>query len=112
MRLSGGSTASQCGALPPPSPALSERPQFSMARGEPCHLRLDSGRKTQLKRSRPRPFEKRHSLPETIDRPTIVALGMVGKAEAEVASACRTTSPPAVASARVRWPEAMAWNET
>jgi hypothetical protein len=30
----------------------------------------------------PRPLEGRHSLPEAVDRPTIVALGPVGYAEA------------------------------
>ena len=32
----------------------------------------------------PRPVEGRHSLPVVVDRPTIVALGLVGSAEVEV----------------------------
>ena len=58
----------------------------------------------------PRPVEGRHGLPEAVDRPTIVTLGLVGYAEARFASACRTTSPPAVASARARWAAAIAWS--
>jgi hypothetical protein len=32
----------------------------------------------------PRPIEERHGLPEAVDRPTIVALGLIGSAEAAI----------------------------
>ena len=94
----------------PESPALGKRAQLGMAPGELGTG--DHGGQEDLTEAlvAPRPIEGRHGLPEAVDRPTIVALGVVGSAEERFASACRTTSPLAVASARARWAAAMAWS--
>ena len=58
------------------------------------------------------PVERRHGLPEAVDRPTIVTLGLVGSAEIEVRQGVQDDIPPAVASARARWAAAIAWSYT
>ena len=94
----------------PKGTALSERAQLGMAPGEVGTG--EHGGQDDLTEAlvAPRPVEGRHGLPEAVDRPTIVALGVVDDAEARFASAYRTTSPPAVARARARWAAAMAWS--
>ena len=68
----------------PEGTALSERPQLGMARGE-SHLALHSRQEDLTEAlATVRPVEERHSLPEAVDRPTIVSLGMVGLAEGQV----------------------------
>ena len=68
----------------PEGPALGERAQFGMAPGEVGtgeHGRQDDLTKVLAAR---RPVESRHALPEAVDGSTIVALGLVGLAEALV----------------------------
>ena len=73
-----------------PEPFVSEghtpgkRAQLGMAPGEEStgkHGGQEDLTKTLVA---PRPAERLHGLPEAVDRPTIVALGMVGLAEALV----------------------------
>ena len=57
----------------------------------------------------PRPVEGRHGLPEAVDRPTIVALGLVGCAEVEVRQRVQDDLPTGRgeregALGRRRWP--------
>ena len=94
----------------PEGTALGEHAQLSMAPGEPGtggHRGQDDLTEALVA---PRPLEGRHGLSEAVDGPTIVALELVGYAKARFASACRTTSSLAVASARARWAAAMAWS--
>ena len=65
----------------PEGPALGERAQLGMAPGEPGTG--EHGGQEDLAEAlvAPRPVEGRHGLPEAVDRPTIVALGLVGYAE-------------------------------
>src|SRR5262249_56167026 len=68
----------------PEGDALSERAQLSMTHGEEGtggHGRQDSDPKAFAP---PCPVEGRHSLPEAVDRPTIVALAPVGCPKVEV----------------------------
>ena len=62
----------------PEGTALSERAQLGMAPGEAGTG--DHGGQDDLTEAlvAPRPVEGRHGLPEAVDRPTIVTLGMVG----------------------------------
>ena len=65
----------------PEGPALGERAQLGMAPGEVgtgVHGGQDELAEALVA---PRPLEGRHGLPEAVDRPTIVALGLVGLAE-------------------------------
>ena len=65
----------------PEGTALGERAQLGMAPGEPgtgVHGGQDDLTEALVA---PRPVEGRHGLPEAVDRPTIVALGLVGYAE-------------------------------
>ena len=66
----------------PEGTALGERAQLGMAPGEVGTG--DHGGQDDLPEAlvAPRPLEGRHGLPEAVDRPTIVALGLVGMAEA------------------------------
>ena len=68
----------------PEGTALSKRAQLGMARSEPGTG--DHGGQEDLTEAlaAPRPVEGRHGLPKAVDRPTIVALGLVGYAEALV----------------------------
>jgi hypothetical protein len=64
--------------------ALGEHPQVSVAPGE-VGTEEYSGQEDQTEvLVTPCPFEGRHSLFVAVDRPTIVALGLVGSAEGEV----------------------------
>ena len=94
----------------PEGTALGEHAQLGMAPGEPGTGGHGGQDDLTEALAAPRPLEGRHGLPEAVDRPTIVALGLVGVPRWWFASACRTTSPLAVASARARWPAAMAWS--
>ena len=62
----------------PEGPALGERAQLGMAPGEVGTG--EHGGQDDLTEAlvAPRPVEGRHGLPEAVDRPTIVALGLVG----------------------------------
>ncbi len=85
MRLSG--VSSRLGdpePFFPEGPALSERAQLGMARGEPGTG--EHGGQEDLTQAlvAPRPLEGRHGLPEAFDRPTIVPLGLVGSTEVAV----------------------------
>ena len=94
----------------PEDTALSERAQLGMAPAQPgtgTHSRQEECPEAL---ATPCSVEERHRLPKAVDRPPIVALGLVGEAEVLFASACRTTSPLAMASARTREPAAMAWS--
>ena len=65
----------------PEGPALGERAQLGMAPGEPG-TGVHGGQEDLTEAlAAPRPLEGRHGLPEAVDRPTIVALGLVGYAE-------------------------------
>jgi hypothetical protein len=66
----------------PESPALGERAQLSMAKGEV--LTGKHGREVWQAETfmAPRPFEERHSMGEAIDPATIVTLYLVNLAEA------------------------------
>ena len=68
----------------PEGPALGERAQLGMAPGEVGTG--EHGGQDDLTEALAalRPVEGRHGLPEAVDRPTIVALGLVGEAEALV----------------------------
>ena len=72
----------------PEDMALGERAQLGMAGGEPGMGGHGGGvdRQEDLTEAlvAPRPFEGRHGLPVAVDRPPIVALGLVGVAEAQV----------------------------
>ena len=94
----------------PEGTALGEHAQLGMVLGEGSTGEHGGQEDLTEALAAPRPVEERHGLPEAVDRPTIVALGLVGDAEVWFASACRTPSPSAVASARARWPAAMAWS--
>ena len=62
----------------PEGPALGERAQLGMARGE-AGTGVHGGQENLAEALvAPRPLEGRHGLPEAVDRPTIVALGLVG----------------------------------
>ena len=66
----------------PEGTALGERAQLGMARGEAgtgVHGGQDDLTEALVVL---RPLEGRHGLPEAVDRPPIVALGVVGDAEA------------------------------
>ena len=68
----------------PEGTALGERAQLGMAPGEAgtgVHGGQDDLTEALVA---PRPVEGRHGLPEAVDRPTIVALGLVGEAEVVV----------------------------
>ena len=94
----------------PEGPALGERAQLGMAPGEVGTG--EHGGQEELTEAlvAPHPLQGRYGLPEAVDRPTIVALGLVGMPRRKLASACRTTSPLALASARARWAAAIAWS--
>ena len=82
MRLAGCITTS---AIRSPSSlrimALGERTQFGMAPGEPG-TGSHAGRMTLPEALAALcSTEGRHSLPEKVDRPTIIAMGMIGEAE-------------------------------
>jgi hypothetical protein len=68
-------------AFVPGGTALSERAQLSMTPGKPDagdHSRQDNLAEALVA---PRPIEGRHRMPEAVNRPLIVALGLVGYAE-------------------------------
>ena len=67
----------------PEGPALGERAQLGMAPGE-VGTGEHGGQDDAEALAAPRPVEGRHGLPEAVDRPTIVALGLVGVAEVVV----------------------------
>ena len=95
----------------PEGTALGERSQLGMAPGEPgAGSARQAGRPDRNARGGA-PLEECHSLPEAVDRPMIVTL-VHGRLWPRnwFASACRTTSPLAMASARARWAAAMAWS--
>ena len=50
----------------------------------------------------PRPLEGRHGLPEAVDRPTIVALGLVGDAEVVVRQRLQDDLPAGRGERRAR----------
>ena len=61
--------------------AFGKRAQFGMARSEPgTGVHREQEELTEALTA-PRPVEGCHSLPKAVDCPTIVALGLVGKAE-------------------------------
>jgi hypothetical protein len=70
------------------SPAISKCTQLRMAIGKlgtGVHGRKPTGQGDDTDViAAPCPIEECHSLPEAVDRPTIVALGQVGQAEMEV----------------------------
>ena len=76
-------------------------PSAAWRHGEEARERRQ-GRIGKPKRSRRCPVEERHGLPEGVDRPTIVALDLVGEAERLVRHPVQDGSPLAVASARAR----------
>ena len=95
----------------PEGTALSERAQLGMARGEAGTGEHSGQDKLTEALVAPRPLEECHGLPEAVNRPTIVALGTGRPGRGSwFACACRTTSPPAVASARAHWPAITAWS--
>ena len=62
----------------PEGPALGEHAQLGMAPGE-LGTGVHGGQDDLTEAlAAPRPVEERHGLPEAVDRPTIVALGLVG----------------------------------
>ena len=65
----------------PKGPALGERAEFGMARGEVGTGEHGGQEDLPEVLAASLPFEGRHALHVAVDRPTIVALGMVGKAE-------------------------------
>jgi hypothetical protein len=68
----------------PEGPALGERAQLGMARGEPG-TGMHGGQEDLTEALvASRSFEGRHGLPEAVDRPTIVALGLVSEAQVAV----------------------------
>ena len=95
----------------PVGAALSERAQLGMAPGEPgtgVHGGQDDLTEALVA---PCPLEGRHGLLEAVDRPTIVALGLVGEAKELVCQCLQDDLPAmAVASARARWAAAIAWS--
>ena len=105
MRLQGAPPASAIRS--PSSPRVTSPQQMSLVRhgSQASQARACTAGQGDLHRSAVTPcaVEGRHRLPEAVDRPTIVALGMVGVAKVEICQRCRTTSPLAVASARARW---------
>ncbi len=64
--------------------ALGERAQLSMTRGKPGTGGHGGQEELPEALVAPRPVERRHGLPEAVDRPTIVALEQVGSAEVAV----------------------------
>jgi hypothetical protein len=65
----------------PEDPALGERAQLGMAHGEPG-TGVHRGQEDLTEAlAVPRTFEGRDGLPKVVDRPRIVTLGLVGKAE-------------------------------
>ena len=59
----------------PEGTALGERPQLGKAHGE-LGTGVHGGQEDLTEAlAAPRPVERRHGLPEAVDRPTIVALG-------------------------------------
>ena len=62
----------------PEGPALGERAQLGMARGEPGTGGHGGQEWPTEALVAPRPLEARDGLSEAVDRPTIVALGVVG----------------------------------
>ena len=62
----------------PEGPALGEHAQLGMAPGEPGTGEHGGQEGLTEALAAPRPVEGRHGLPEAVDRPTIVALGLVG----------------------------------
>ena len=62
----------------PEGPALSEHAQLGMAPGEPGTGGHGGQERPAEALVALRPVEGRHGLPEAVDRPTIVALGLVG----------------------------------
>src|SRR5262245_32074545 len=66
----------------PKSPTLGEPAELSMARGE-CGMDKRGGQDRMAEALvAPCPLEEPHGLPEAIDGLTIVALGLIGEAEA------------------------------
>ena len=65
----------------PEGTALGERAQLGMAPGEVGTGGHGGQEDLAEALVAPRPVEGRHGLPEAVDRPTIVALGLVGVAE-------------------------------
>ena len=68
----------------PEGTALGERAQLGMAPGEAGTGEHGGQENLAEALAAPRPVEGRHGLPEAVDRPTIVALGLVGYAEVVV----------------------------
>ena len=68
----------------PERPALGERPQLGMAPGEVGTGEHGGQDELTEALAAPRPVEGCHGLPEAVDRPTIVALGLIGSAEVGV----------------------------
>jgi hypothetical protein len=64
--------------------ALGEYAQLSMARREPGTGEHGWQDHPTEALTAPRPVEGRHGAPEAVDRPPIVALGLIGKAEVAV----------------------------
>jgi hypothetical protein len=68
----------------PEGTALSECPQLGVAPGK-SHLAWHSRQEDLTEAlTAARPVEERHSLPEAVDRPTIVSLGMGSLAERQI----------------------------
>jgi hypothetical protein len=65
----------------PESPALGERAQLGVAHGEPG-TGVHGGQENPAEALvAPCPLEGHHSLPEAVDRPSIITLGLIGVAE-------------------------------
>src|SRR5262249_22310769 len=68
----------------PEGPALGKHAQLGMTRGEPgtrVHSRQNSLAEALIAQIA---FEGRHALPAAVDRPLIITLGLIGKAEVVV----------------------------
>ena len=65
----------------PESGALGERARLGMADGEPSPGVHGGENNSGEVLVTPHPLEERHGLPEAVDRPTVVASGLVGNAE-------------------------------
>ena len=84
----------------PKGPALGERAQLGIAPGKPGTGEHGGQEHMTEALVAPRAVEGHHGLPEAIDRPTIVALGLVGVAEVLV----RQRVQDGIPSGRGEWP--------
>ena len=94
----------------PEGTALSEQAQLGMTLERAGHGRSRRVGQPPKRSWRRAPSRDCHRLPEAVDRPTIVTLGLVGDRGGGSPARARRSSPLAVASARARWPAAIAWS--